>query len=1256
MSKLTDIKYRIDQLDGGAFQNLCDSYLSYRGYKNPYSLGMKTGTNKTATGNPDTYFLTVDNKYIFVMYTTQKSNFLNKAVEDFDKCFDPKKTGVQPEDIAEIIYCHTYGRLSPGNDKFLRQYCEVRGVALELIGLDQLANDIFSKYPLLAQDSLEISVSSGQIMPLDVFVTRHDANKMAAPLKTDFLFREKELEEAINDLNDNDVLLIAGSAGVGKTRFALEVCRQLSKKNNYTVLVIKSNDLQLYDDLVTSIESDKNYLVLVDDANELSGLRYVLDYLPKNPQTNKHISKLILTVRDYARRQVMDNVLDFANPRVLKMDIFKDEDIKKLMETCYGITNQIYLDQIVAIAEGNARLAMLAGKFAMDSGKLSSIQDASELYRNYYGEQLKTLIGTKTGVYSAGIIAFIQSIHLAHLEKLNSIFEMSGITSEMFNADLKLLHDFEIVDLCNDEAAKISDQSFSNFLIKYVFVEKKLIPLDSMIETCFSISKSRTIYACNVLLNVFSESSVREYIESQIKQLWNKLENDSEIFPEFFKAFHILRPTETLILLQNRIEQEAFHPFDIFDFLSKEDKQNTKTSDDIIQILGNFKRSEDLASAVELLLMYYEKRPDLFEQFYRVFGEEFQVDVNSNHFGYYTQTIVVDCLCDAVKKRPSDLNLLGLFVRVADRFLQLDFSTATGGRHHSITIYNFALNADQPVLEYRKKLWLQLQNIYQSGNMKLEIAHILNDYGVPHHSKEISFDIIREEFEEILNFFTLFQSENLYHCIVANHIKQIAMRIDYPSIEQLSPFINSKKYKVFSALAANFADDFRDGYEKGVQRHKKRVEHLVKGYTESDIDYLMKVCSESLSCFRKNNAKLNTGIEYLFDSLKNQESLYLHLVNAYINANTPYNVNPGPIIQRLFEIISTNDVEKIIMEGQYSQKNVWLWYFFVLLPEQQITHYWAKKLLQYFDEPNLEFESSPYRDLCLISKYKKVDSQILFKALRLICNHYNDSPFIFSLYVYNILSPCNQEAATNIINMFSENLSLLEEAYLKGTTYSNNEDYSGILLLEILAVDPTFLYKLLDIMTDSSKIYRHYDRYDNDRILIIWETEQFVDLADKIFDYLHDKETKSYYWLHQPVLCLIFGNKENRQDIVEKQDYWIAHVIEHYYSDGKRMYELFSAIENLPPSRRKKAVDKFLSLNSNPDIFKKLPLEPESWGCCGSIIPYMQSRIDYLESLLPSVSQLKYLKQKQHIKNKIEIWKERIHSEEIREMLEEWYR
>ena len=317
MSKLTDIKNRIDQMVGVAFQNLCDAYLSYKGYKNIYSLGMRTGTDKTAKGNPDTYFLTAENKYVFVMYTTHKSDFLKKAIEDIDICFESQKTGVSAEDIVEIIYCHTYGRLGPGDDQYLRQYCEKHGAVLTLIGLDQLGNDIFRECPILARDFLGISIDSGQILPMDMFVAKHDANRMSATLGTEFLFREKELENAKTALHDNDVLLIAGPAGVGKTRFALELCRQLAEENSYTVFVIKNNNLQLYEDLVSAVEEGKDYLVLVDDANELSGLHHVLEYLPKAAIGSRHISKLILTVRDYARKQVMQSVLEVIHPETI---------------------------------------------------------------------------------------------------------------------------------------------------------------------------------------------------------------------------------------------------------------------------------------------------------------------------------------------------------------------------------------------------------------------------------------------------------------------------------------------------------------------------------------------------------------------------------------------------------------------------------------------------------------------------------------------------------------------------------------------------------------------------------------------------------------------------------------------------------------------------------------------------------------------------------------------------------------------------
>ena len=324
MSKLTDIKYRIDQLDGGTFQNLCDEYLTLRGYGIGHSLGMKIGTSKTAKGNPDTYFLTKNGKYVFVMYTTQKENFVKKVLDDLEKCFDSSKTGLPPEDVVEVVYCHTCGRLLPGDFQRLNEFCEAQNTVLTLIGLDELGSDLRLSYPRLAKEFLNISVDTGQITSMSEFIQKHDANKMSAPLNTEFMLREEELKSAKEKLSLSDVLVFSGPAGVGKTRLALQFCKEIAAESGYEVLCIKSNGLELYDDLIASIETGKNYLVFVDDANELTGLHFVLDFLPREATGQKHIKKVVVTVRDYARKQVVEQILEVEKPEILKVGLLKD--------------------------------------------------------------------------------------------------------------------------------------------------------------------------------------------------------------------------------------------------------------------------------------------------------------------------------------------------------------------------------------------------------------------------------------------------------------------------------------------------------------------------------------------------------------------------------------------------------------------------------------------------------------------------------------------------------------------------------------------------------------------------------------------------------------------------------------------------------------------------------------------------------------------------------------------------------------------
>ena len=1249
MSKLTDIKYRIDQLDGGSFQNLCDAYLTHRGYGIRHSpLGMMTGTSKTAKGNPDTYFLAKNGKYIFAMYTTQKKNFTKKALADLEKCFDSSKTGLLPEDVTEIVYCHTCGRLLPGDSKLLHKFCEDRNTRLTLIGLDELGNDLYLNYPRLAKDLLNVSVDTGQITSIGEFIQANDANKMSAPLNTEFIVREGELQSAKEKLGLGDVLVLSGPAGVGKTRLALQLCEEVAAENGYEVLCIKSNGLELYDDLITSIETGKNYLVFVDDANELTGLHFVLDFLPKAAIGKKHVKKVVMTVRDYARERVIKKILEVEKPEILRVGLLKDEEIKKLIETAYGITNYVYSNRIVAVAEGNARLAMLAGKVATETKCVDSMRDVTELYEHYYGKQIEAIANSETGVASAGIIAFFQALRLDRLERLQPVFVAMNLTESQFISDLRKFHTLELVDLCHDKAARISDQSFSNYLIKYAFIDKKIIPLSQMIKDGFFINKEKTISACNTLLSVFSDGVVQDYVEEQVKIVWDCLRPDTDSFFSFFKAFYMVRPTDTLVLLNELIDQEPPHKFDVRSITFKKTESEKSINDDIIGILCGFKIHTQLPEAIELLLRYYHKRPDLFEQIYSAFVSRLGVDKDALQFGYFTQKTVVEKLCAAVESNSTD-ELLFLFVRVAEQFLKLSFSRTEGGRQNTVTFYTISLTLHDTVLEYRKMLLQQVYKIYKCGNCHEEIESLLMDYCKGHGANE-DYAIVKHELDFVLPFFTRFSPNNLYHCVIAERIKKAAKRAEYDCGNALEPFLKSRKYEIYNVLKANHSEMVHLDYQEYDTWHRDQVQNMVQQYSFQEFQYLLQVCKEYLETVDCEGRLLSFGVECAIEAFSKNQKLYIDVVNEYLNADTPYAIRAYGILHNLFKMMPAGDVKALIESHDFSQKNTWLWDFYVELPAEQISAFWADDFLKYLGSVSRHIRTSPYRPLDEIEKFECVDKDIILKASKIITSHYEESPFVFSLYFSPMMNPSHAETG-KIIAKYKNDIPLLEDIYLKCAAYSSHEDYDGHLLAAIILEDPKFLYCYLEkLLEKTSCFYASHNEWVS-RLEFIWRDDAFLPYMDLISDYVFEK-TEGKRWIYSSIVGQLLLHKNGETGVAEKQEKWIQDTIERHCLDQQRMYGLFSAIDKHSDNCRRNALKKLLKLNCDYTLFEKLPLEAPSWGGCGSIVPVMQERIIYLTSLMPLVSGVEYLKHKQKVERDIEIWRERIKNAEIQELLE----
>ena len=637
MANIESIKQKILQLDAGSFQNLCNSYLCKTGYPNIVSLGGEAGTRKTTLGTPDTYFVASNGKYVFVEYTTQKSNLFAKIRDDLEKCLDIEKTRIPHDKISEIIYCHTSSNLTPFQDSEVKKLCEDVGVKLVIIGIDKLAEDIYLFHHNLSRDYLGISISTDQIQSYDEFINSYNTNRMAAPIDTKFLYREKEFQDIINAYLKVDVVILTGPSGAGKTRLGLHYVKNHEDAKNEKIYCIHSNALPIYEDLKLFLDRPGDYFLFIDDANQLSGLQHIIRYV--SMKSEGYNIKVLITVRDYALQKVINNVRAITSYEIVNINVFSEDEIKELLGTSLGILNSDYQERIIRIAGGNARIAILAGKVACSSNRLESIDDVSQLYEDYYGSNLENnqFFIDKNLCITSGVIAFLEAIHLDFIDAFLPILQEKGLTRDSFIENIRMLHEWEIIDIYNDKAVRFSDQCLSNFLLKYIFFDQKILTLSKMIKACFSSYRERTVTSVNTLVNVFGNKELLNFVEKEIKLLWSELSTEkSPIFFEFVKVFFRINPTKTLLLLQNEIKSEERVICEWSNIDIEKGKNNRHVENDIIKILGGFSDMTDLPTAYDLFFQYYLKRPDLFMDFYHAVNIYFGIHRNTMEYDFYT--------------------------------------------------------------------------------------------------------------------------------------------------------------------------------------------------------------------------------------------------------------------------------------------------------------------------------------------------------------------------------------------------------------------------------------------------------------------------------------------------------------------------------------------------------------------------------------------------------------------------------------------
>ena len=510
MSREIEIRDRIARLDPAGFQNLAQELLSqHLGYDKPVHRGSAARSAATAPGTPDTIWLLPYNKFAYLEcgHYPERAEAKKKIEADIEKCLETERIELDSGQLVKIIIAYSCRRLDSSDLSYLRGIDD----RVELVGTDEMASLLARRYQNLAKEHLSIEVGTGQIMSPDEFESAVERNSFASTLKIDLLGRDKEINELLTALEENQFVLVHGRPGCGKTRLCLEALRRFANSSGAHPLVIQSNKLPIWDDLANDVPKEDPSIILLDDANELSGLEGFADFV-----SNRGNIKVFMTVRNYAFEYVKSSISKFCKPCPYEVGPLDEETALGVVENGFGIAKGRASADIIRLSRGNMRLACAAAEVAKERG-IEVFSTMPSLIEACYGEKASSLGGDAKR--AATIVSILGPHRVEGNEDLDKLLAKAGISHDRYvDACTALCHD-ELVDACQGMVAVApGEQVLRDYLLYRAFIAEKCLSLSDVDE--LECGKAQCPRVVAILVNNFYSDELISSLKSQLDDIW----------------------------------------------------------------------------------------------------------------------------------------------------------------------------------------------------------------------------------------------------------------------------------------------------------------------------------------------------------------------------------------------------------------------------------------------------------------------------------------------------------------------------------------------------------------------------------------------------------------------------------------------------------------------------------------------------------------------------------------------------------------
>lgn len=1185
MATITEIKHKVDLLDQSKFQELTDAIIKL---ENTSSSIISYGLNKkgrTIKGSPDS-FLLLPESTIFVEASIQQSKLYDKFRSDIKKCLS-----ISSKTLKKIILSYT-GRLSIEEIEQLQDLLP-DNITLEILGIDEIAHRIYVRYQHLASDYLGLPIDTGQILPIEIFLNTVDKNKYSAPLNVDFMYRKEDIS-GIRELMDNlDYIILTGSPGCGKTRLALQILREEKKRISY---VIKNKNTPIHEDLSRYFQQNKKYLVLIDDANQLSQFKSMIEFFSTFFFPGD--IKVIISVRDYAKN-VVTSQLENIPYKEIKLMPFTKEEIANIIKNNLKILNQNYLEQISTVSKGNARIAYLIGLVALKENNLSSIHNNEETMTIFYKTVVEMIQMDKKYIVTFGIISFFGKMKLDNNNQLEKILNLANIAIDDFMDAIKFLHSNEFIDIYNDSIVMISDETMGNYIFYYTFIEKKILNISAFIKAYYNSHLKRVVSIINASLSMFLDTSLSIFKEAALKIFEELLSISKDDAIEFLSHFCLLFELDAVMFLKDHIDKienkENLYSIDMKINYSKESIHNQ-----ILVALNLLSRGTYFKEVFEILITLLNKEGFYIKEIVATIYQSFRMSkyTFSNNFE------VQQNILHELSLKPKEENYLKLIQILLNNYICLGFEE-TFFEGKTMEFYRFVHNEETYNYKFREKLW-RFAREYLSSEEKVVIINTF-----------VNFPMIYEATEKIIENELFLIMDNLYEVIyetpsISSRLNSISKHYSITN-DKLEQLMNSDSLYIYKLIHKKL-HKYKDNYDDFNKRNNDSIISYAKNFEEKNFQPLIK-------CIEIHSSDDYEVTESLLTIILNvSDEHFLKLLDYFMSKDSKHLTYPGNIIERI-EKLGINFLDFMHKYRNFSNKQNWMLQYYERINASEINQNVLNDFLTFLENYEV-LRSYRYIRVEELIKYYKFDNTFYVQYANIALN--KDSvtfrSFIGLLFNEHLTNP------RDLYLLLNKNIDLYEKLYFKNFLTYDSFDYKFLYLKFISSIDVNAIYKFINIVLRDSRL-----RYQELTLDFVWGMEKNEIIVNKIIDIIVDyrKNSMISYLSNSPLKLLKNDNnitiyvellKKRIKETFDKSE--ISEISEFALSLNGIKLELFET---------------FINNNDNFELFKNYKIIPSSRSWSGSAIPVINSEIGEINSLLDLIPHnTKYLKHRKYLQSLID--------------------